>query len=76
MQNERQGSPGTPRQPYEIEIRGEIDIDSLSRLSANIARDRQQPVFTILDEIVVVAQPEDSPATIAERWVIENDLRA
>jgi len=74
MKNERQGSAGTAREPYEIEIRGSIDIDSLSKLSANVARDRQQPVFTILDEIVIVAQPGDSPATIAERWVIENDI--
>ena len=75
MKNERQGSAGAPRQPYEIEIKGAIDIDSLSKLSANIARDRQQPVFTILDEITIVSLPEDSPARIAERWAIENDLR-
>ena len=76
MKNERQGRAGTTRQPYEIEIRGSTDIDSLSMLSVNVARDRQQPVFTVLDEITIVALPEDKPAAIAERWAIENDLRA
>lgn len=76
MKNERQGSAGTPRSPYEIEIRGSTDIDSLSMLSVNVARDRQQPVLTVLDETTIVALPEDKPAAIAERWAIENDLRA
>ena len=76
MKTERLSGVSAPRQPYEIEIIGAIGIDSLSKLSANVARDREQPVITILDEVTIVALPEDSPAAIAERWDIANALRA
>jgi hypothetical protein len=76
MKTERLSGASAPRQPHEIEIIGSTDIDSLSKLSAKVARDRQQPVITILDKITIVALPEDNADAIAERWTIDNDLRA